>query len=488
MIVEGSKLSIYFGESVEVGSTLASDALMGCVIDHGIRLAVLFRGLEGFGLNRRIHAERFPDVSTDLPLVLTAVDSHERIRDALDAIDEAMPRGLVTLEQARLATGSDVDGAEFPDGPGKAAQVTIYCRAGEKVRGRLAYREAVVTLRRHGASGAIVLPGVDGIVAGRRGKARLFAANRNTPMAIISIGAPETLQRCLPRLRELFTEPTVTLERLAAVKHDGELLEAPPMVARTADWDGDVRQAIQVFTRQAAKVHGRALHAALTLRLRELGAAGATTILGDWGFSSDEPPHGDKVGTVASHRPTYSVYIDRPEKVAELWPVIDELTASHGVVTSLLVPGYRERAGDSMHGVLALPGDIATLWRRQEQQERDLGSLPGEGGPERSEWPRAFLARAEQFARKRGRQEPIVRATLADGESFFVYAIEPGPGESFLTLYPHPERYDDFVQGANGLSLPPRAVIVPCRSIMKLELLTRPPRGTPSLVTLRQSP
>jgi PII-like signaling protein len=488
MIVDGSKVSVYFGESVEVGSALASDALMGCVMDHGIRLAVLFRGFEGFGLNRRIHAERFPDISTDLPLVLTAVDSPERIRDALDAIDKTMPRGLVTLERVRLATGSDVDGAEFPEGPGKAAQLTIYCRAGEKLRGRLAYREAVVTLRRHGASGAIVLPGVDGIVTGRRGKARLFVANRNTPMVIISIGAPEMLQRCLPRLRELFTEPTVTLERLAAVKHDGELLEAPPTVTRTANWARDMRQAVQVFTRQAAKVDGQALHAALTLRLRELGAAGATTILGDWGFSSDESPHGDKVGTVASHRPTYTVYIDRPENVAKLWPVIDELTASHGVVTSLLVPGYRERASDSMEGILELPEDIATLWRLQEQQEGDLGSSPVDGGPEPSDWPSAFLARAEQFARKRGRQEPIVRATLADGESFFVYAIEPGPSEGFLTLYPHPERYDEFVQGANGLSLPPRAVIVPCRSIIKLELLTRPPRGTRSLVTLRQSP
>jgi len=57
---------------------------------------------------------------------------------------------------------------------------------------------------------------------------------------------------------------------------------------------------------------------------------------------------------VASHRPTYTVYIDRPEKVAELWPTIDELTAEHGVVTSLLVPGYRERAAGTTNGSLDL--------------------------------------------------------------------------------------------------------------------------------------
>jgi hypothetical protein len=53
---------------------------------------------------------------------------------------------------------------------------------------------------------------------------------------------------------------------------------------------------------------------------------------------------------VASHRPTYTVYIDWPQRVAEVWPVIDEVTAAHGIVTSLIVPGYRKRAGNTVHG------------------------------------------------------------------------------------------------------------------------------------------
>ena len=487
MITDGSKLTIYTGESVEVGPILAGEALMSRLVDHRIRIAVLFRGVEGFGINRRIHAVRFPDISTDLPLVVVAIDSHDRIREALGDVDRAVNRGLVTLEQVRIAIGSDVADAEFPPGPGMAAQLTIYCPAGETTRGRPTYREAVATLRRNGAAGAIVLPGVDGLLSGRRGRARLFAANKHTPMAIISIGAPETLQSCLPRLQELFAEPAVTLERLAEVKHDGDLLEPPPRVVQSADRDREVWQAIQVYTRRAAKVNGRVLHAELTRRLRELGAAGATTILGDWGFSSDEPPHGDKVGTVASHRPTYTIYVDRPEKVAEIWPAIDELTASHGVVTSLLVPGYRERAGDSVQGALELPQDVATLWRPQQESEGDGSWAAGEGAPEPSDWPGAFLARAREFANQRGRREPVVRATLTDGESFFVFAIEHGPSESYLTLYPHPERHDELIKGPDGRQLPPRAVIVPYRSIVKLELLTKLPRGTRSLVTLRQT-
>ena len=142
----------------------------------------------------------------------------------------------------------------------------------------------------------------------------------------------------------------VTLERIAQVKHDGELLEPPPVVAPTAG--ADVWQTIRVYTRRTAEVHGRPLYNELTRRLREAGAAGATTILGEWGFSSDEPPHGDKLGRVASHRPTYTTYIDRPARIAELWPIIDELTTEHAIVTSLFLPGYREKAAQAAHGSL----------------------------------------------------------------------------------------------------------------------------------------
>ena len=356
MIADALKLSVYFGEAVTVGPRLSSDALMDLLADHGILAAALLRGIEGFGINRRIHAERFPDVSTDLPLLAFAVDTADRIRGVLDDVSHVVPRGLVTLERARLATGGDVAGVEFPAGPGRAAKLTIYCRAGERVRGRPSYRAAVDVLQRHGAAGAIVLPGVDGQLDGRRGRARLFSANGATPMVIISVGPAEVLRRSLPHLGEVLAVPIVTVEPIAQLKHDGELLEPPPRASSHAADAPGVWQTIRVYTRRTAQVNGRALYSELTRLLRESGGAGATTILGDWGFSSDEPPHGDVFGRVASHRPTYTVYIDRPEKVAELWPAIDELTAEHGIVTSLLVPGYHERAGALANGSLEAAG------------------------------------------------------------------------------------------------------------------------------------
>ena len=163
-------------------------------------------------------------------------------------------RGQATLEQVRIAIGSDVaDESPSRSGNGRTAHNLLSGRRNDAQRphtGKPSQRCAGM------AQLGDRVPGVDGLLSGRRGRARLFAANKHTPMAIISIGAPETLQRCLPRLQELFAEPAVTLERLAEVKHDGDLLEPPPRVVQSADRDREVWQAIQVYTRRAAKVTG----------------------------------------------------------------------------------------------------------------------------------------------------------------------------------------------------------------------------------------
>lgn len=355
-MTEALKLWVYFGDSQLTGAELTSDALMDCLARRHVTASALCRGIEGFGLNRRIHTERFPDISTDLPLVACAVDSRSRIEALLDDVDRIVADGLVTLEHARLAAGEELSGAEFPAGPGRAAKLTIYCGRAERaaVGRRPAYREAVEILRRHGAAGATVLPGVDGTYHGRRQRAELLSPRREAPLMIISVGCRETLAAALPDLGEALERPLVTLEGIAQLKHDGEQLEPLPTTTG-ADRQGlGIWQTIRVYTRQSAQVNGRALHTELTRRLREAGAAGATTIRAHWGFSSDEPPYGDRFARLTSHAPTYTTYVDRPAKVAEAWPIVDDLTARHGIVTSLFVPAYRERRGERVHGGLRL--------------------------------------------------------------------------------------------------------------------------------------
>jgi PII-like signaling protein len=365
MIGAGLKLDVYFGESLASGRHLASDAVMECFAAHGLEVAALYRGIEGFGIGRRIHTGRFPDVSGDLPLLAEAVDTRERIEGVLGDVDSVVDKGLLTLEHSRLVVGEEVAEAGFPDGLGSAARLTVYCGRGQRTENVRSYRAVVELMRAHGASGATVLLGVDGIHDGQRRRTGLFSRNVDVPVATIAVGRPVVLRRVLQALPTVLPRPIANLERIAVVKHDGDQLEPLPLVPDSGEGDPPVWMALRVYTRQSAHTRGGALYTTLTRRLRAAGAAGATTVRGEWGFSSDEKPFGDRLGTLASHVPTYTIVVDRPRRIAELWPIVDEITAEHGVVTAAIVPAYRERAAQVQNGRLRVPGpdELLALWR-----------------------------------------------------------------------------------------------------------------------------
>lgn len=366
MISSGLKLDVYFGDSLTSGGRPADEALIDLFARHELQAAALFRGIEGFGIGRRIHTERFPDISTDLPLIAEAIDTRERIEAVLPEVDEIVGRGLVTIEHSLLAVGDDVRRAEFPDGAGSAGRLTVYSGRGERGGGTAAYRAIVDLLRRQGAAGATVLLGVDGIHDGKRRRAKLLSRNVNVPVATIAVGSTQVLRRVLQALPDVLARPVVNLERIAVVKHDGDVLEPLPVIADSGESEPPVWIALRVYTRESAQADGGAIYTTLTRRLREAGAAGVTTVRGEWGFLGDERPFGDRFGTLAGHLPIYTVTVDRPRMIAEIWPLVDEVTARHGVVTAAIVPAYRERAGAIEHGRLTVgsAGEIAALYGR----------------------------------------------------------------------------------------------------------------------------
>jgi PII-like signaling protein len=489
MTTAGLKLDVYFGESLMCDGRMANEALMDCFAGHNLEVAALYRGIEGFGIGRRIHTERFPDISTDLPLIAEAIDTRERIEAVLPDVHAIVDRGLVTIEHSRLAVDEDVRTAEFPDGAGSAGRLTVYCGRGERSAGTTAYRALVDLLRRQGASGATVLMAVDGTRNQQRQRAGLLSRNVNVPVATIAVGPTHVLRRVLRALPDVLPRPVANLERIAVVKHDGDLLEPLPLIDDSGDGDPPVWMALRVYTRQSAQVDGGALYTKLTRRLREAGAAGVTTLRGEWGFSSDERPFGDRFGTLASHLPTYSVFVDRPRKIAEIWPVVDEITAEHGVVTAALVAAYRERAGEIQHGDLTIRSadDVGRLYRthavsRPAHAPTIASRIPTKPRTAEEAWAQTLVAEIEEFAAMHDRPQPLVRVTLADGEQFFLAFLEPRPGDGFVTLHPHPDQVAELVPGPQGNVMVPRSVVVPLCAIHKVELLARVPRGVRSSV------
>ena len=121
VISAGLKLDVYFGESLDSGRRMANEALMDCFARHELEVAALYRGIEGFGIGRRIHTERFPDISTDLPLIAEAIDTRERIEAVLPDVHAIVDKGLVTIEHSLLAVGEDVAPPSSPTVPGPPA-------------------------------------------------------------------------------------------------------------------------------------------------------------------------------------------------------------------------------------------------------------------------------------------------------------------------------------------------------------------------------
>lgn len=347
---ESLKLTIYFGERDRARGQFLADALLDLFGRYSFRTSVLLRGAEGFGAKHRLQTSRLLTLSEDLPVVAVAVDSRERIRHALSEVTEMTGDGLVTLERARMLTGQ-IGPARLSN---EATKLTVYCGRQERANGRPAFLAVVDLLHRRGIAGATVLLGVDGTSHGERRRARFFARNADVPLMVISVGDGDRMASVLPELGGLLERPLLTLERVRVCKRDGLKLAEPRSLPEEDTQGLPVWQKLMVYTSGYAR-HGRhPLHVELIRRLRSEGASGATSLRGVWGFHGDHAPHGDQLLSLRRHVPVVTVIVDRPERSARWFEIVDELTAEIGLVTSEIVPAVRATGPGILEGGLRL--------------------------------------------------------------------------------------------------------------------------------------
>ena len=355
MSTESIKLTSYFGERHRVGGRFTADALIDLYGRHEIAASILLRGTGGFGLKHHLRTDRSLTLSEDLPLTAIAVDSRPRIESVLGPTLELNRTGLVTLERAQLLTGEggltgEAGLAPVPgDQPGPR-KLTVYLGRQERIYRVPAFVAVCDLLHRRGVAGATALLGVDGTAHGRRERARFFSRNAEVPMMVIAVGSGGRIAQVLPELGALLRRPLATMERVQVCKRDGELL-APPDPLPGADEHGmALWRKLTVFSSEAAQHAGQPLHRALVLRLRSAGISGATTLRGIWGFHGDHAPHGDRVLQLGRHVPAVTIVIDSPARIAAAFPIIDELTAEHGLVTAETIPALRAAGGGRRRG------------------------------------------------------------------------------------------------------------------------------------------
>jgi PII-like signaling protein len=95
----GRMLQIFLGEADMFHGEPLYDAIVKRLRMEDIAGATVEKGVLGYGAKGHTHKERFLHFSKDLPIVITAVDTPEKIALAVEAVEAMMGDGLIVTSE-----------------------------------------------------------------------------------------------------------------------------------------------------------------------------------------------------------------------------------------------------------------------------------------------------------------------------------------------------------------------------------------------------
>jgi uncharacterized protein len=103
-------LRIHFGEADKwQGKPLYEAILMRCR-ELDIAGASVFRGIQGYGASTIIHKHHLLGRSSDAPVMVSVIDTEEKIRTLLPALDEMVDEGLIAMSEVEVIRYVHQDG------------------------------------------------------------------------------------------------------------------------------------------------------------------------------------------------------------------------------------------------------------------------------------------------------------------------------------------------------------------------------------------
>ena len=95
-------IRIYVGEDDRWEDEPLHEAIVKKLRMMDIAGATVYKGLMGFGAQQRVHRSGFLGLSRDLPIMITIIDSEEKIRRVLPVMDEMVDEGLIALSDVEI--------------------------------------------------------------------------------------------------------------------------------------------------------------------------------------------------------------------------------------------------------------------------------------------------------------------------------------------------------------------------------------------------
>lgn len=112
---QAKMMRILIGESDKWNGKPLHQAIVQALRANDIAGVTVYRGILGYGANRRMHKDSALNLSHDAPILLTVVDSEAKLRAFFPVLDLMVKEGLVVL--------SDVDIIKYSHGLPNAQEV-----------------------------------------------------------------------------------------------------------------------------------------------------------------------------------------------------------------------------------------------------------------------------------------------------------------------------------------------------------------------------
>ena len=109
-MIEGSCLRIYLTESSRIDGKPAMEAILDLCRNVGLRGVSVVRGIEGMGSHGDVHSTSFLALSSDLPLLIEAIDTSDRIETALQHMRPHLGECLTAVWPVALMRNGELDG------------------------------------------------------------------------------------------------------------------------------------------------------------------------------------------------------------------------------------------------------------------------------------------------------------------------------------------------------------------------------------------
>jgi PII-like signaling protein len=93
-------MRIYIGENDKWNGQPLYEGIVNGLRAHDVAGVTVYRGILGYGANRRIHKDAALSLSHDRPILLSVVETEEKLKAFMPILDQMMQQGLVVLSDA----------------------------------------------------------------------------------------------------------------------------------------------------------------------------------------------------------------------------------------------------------------------------------------------------------------------------------------------------------------------------------------------------